>query len=194
MAAIEGGVKSLSMKKCEWKIKGLYPVSADDAVDVINGCQDESGYISAKAVVDASRSERAILHPCFEWNDGTAAEKWREQQARVMIKNLVVVEVKDDRRCEVKGTLYYIFKFRRSEEVYTAAGNRWGTVASGMEVACQTAMMGDNHPDWKGINYVKRSSDGKWIKVTGDGYDYGFVDVGLNQGSTPSTISMYGTW
>lgn len=93
-----------------------------------------------------------------------------------------------------KGTLYYIFKFRRSEEVYTAAGNRWGTVASGMEVACQTAMMGDNHPDWKGINYVKRSSDGKWIKVTGDGYDYGFVDVGLNQGSTPSTISMYGTW
>lgn len=96
------------MKKCEWKIKGLYPVSADDAVDVINGCQDESGYISAKAVVDASRSERAILHPCFEWNDGTAAEKWREQQARVMIKNLVVVEVKDDRRCEVSKAFVHV--------------------------------------------------------------------------------------
>lgn len=94
----------------------------------------------------------------------------------------------------IDGETFYTFKFRRSEEVYTAAGNRWGTVASGMRVACRTDMMGENHPDWKGINYVERSTDGKWIKVTGDGYNYGFVDTGLNKGSMPNTISMYGTW
>ena len=95
---------------------------------------------------------------------------------------------------DIDGELFYTFKLRRSEEVYTICGNRWGTVASGMRVACRTGMMHDDFPDRKGINYVERSTDGKWIKVTGDGVDYGFVDTGLNQGSTPSTISMYGTW
>ena len=68
------------------------------------------------------------------------------------------------------------------------------TVASGMEVACRTDAMGDSHPDWKLINYVKRSSDGQWVAVTGSGYKHGFVDIGLNVGSTPGSISMYGTW
>lgn len=94
----------------------------------------------------------------------------------------------------IDGELFYTFKFRRAEEVYTAAGNRWGTVASGMRVACRTDMMGENHHDWKGINYVERSTDGAWVKVTGDGYNYGFVDTGLAIGSMPNTISMYGTW
>ena len=94
----------------------------------------------------------------------------------------------------IDGTEYYTFKFRRNEEVYTASGSSWGTVASGMEVACRTDAMGDSHPDWKLINYVKRSSDGQWVAVTGSGYKHGFVDIGLNVGSTPGSISMYGTW
>ena len=94
----------------------------------------------------------------------------------------------------IGGKRYYTFKFRRREEVYTAAGSSWGAVASGMEVACLTDAMGDTHPDWKLINYVKRSTDGQWVQVTGDGYEHGFVDIGLNVGATPSSISMYGTW
>lgn len=95
---------------------------------------------------------------------------------------------------EIEGKTYYTFMFRRTEEVYTAAETRWGTVAAGMRVACRSDMMGEDHPDWKAINFVERSTDGKWIQVTGDKYEYGFVDIGLNQGSGPYTISMYGTW
>lgn len=94
----------------------------------------------------------------------------------------------------INGASYVTFKLRRSEEVYTAAGTRWGTVAAGMRVACRSNATGDNHPDWKLINFVERSTDGEWIPVTGDGYQHGFVDIGLNQGSTPSSISMYGSW
>lgn len=43
----------------------------------------------------------------------------------------------------IGGKRYYTFKFRRREEVYTAAGSSWGAVASGMEVACLTDAMGD---------------------------------------------------
>lgn len=98
-----------------------------------------------------------------------------------------------DGRAVINGETFYTFKFRRNEEVYTAAGTRWGTVASGMRVACRTDMMGEDHPEWKGINYVASSSGG-WVKVTGDGYNYGFVDIGLDKGAMPNTISMYGNW
>lgn len=95
---------------------------------------------------------------------------------------------------EIKGITYWTFKFRRSEEVYTAAGTRWGTVAAGMRVATRSQICGENHPDWLQIKYVERSTDGEWIPVTGDGYSHGFVDTGLNVSSFPSSISMYGTW
>lgn len=103
------------MKKCEWKVKGIYPVSADTAVDVINGCQDENGYVSAKSVVDVSRPEKAPLHECFEWNDDTAAEKWREQQARVMIKNIVTVEVEEDSKRETTKTFVHVISDDKSK-------------------------------------------------------------------------------
>lgn len=94
----------------------------------------------------------------------------------------------------INGINYVTFKFRRSETIYKGDGTTWGSVASGMRVACLSSLSGQSHPNWKSINYVERSSDHQWIPVTGGGYNYGFVNTGLEDGSTPSTISMYGTW
>lgn len=55
------------------------------------------GELTPKAVVDASRPEEAPLHPEFEWNDGIAAECWREEQARMLIRDIkVTIEVTDE--------------------------------------------------------------------------------------------------
>lgn len=103
-------------------------------------------------------------------------------------------------RVYINGKWYITFKFRRTENVYTAAKRYWGQVAAGMRVACLDTTeffksgSGQENPHWKAINYVERSTDGAWIKVSGDGYDYGFVDIGLDHGSGPSKISMYGSW
>lgn len=94
----------------------------------------------------------------------------------------------------IGGTVYKTFKFRRQETVYKADGSVWGAVAANMRVACLSALSGGSNPHWKAINYVERSSDGAWIQVTGAGYNYGFVNTGLEDGSTPTTISMYGSW
>lgn len=95
----------------------------------------------------------------------------------------------------INGTTYKTFKFRRTEEIYTPSGDRWGSVAAECCVACLTALAGSSNSTLKGINYVERSYDGAWIQVTSpSGETYGFVDTGLNTGSGPSTISMYGTW
>ena len=76
----------------EWKMSGFFKkIDPNDAAQVINSCADENGSISAKAIVDASRPKDAVLHPCFEWDDTIAAEKWRERQAMKIVQHLVVV-------------------------------------------------------------------------------------------------------
>lgn len=93
----------------------------------------------------------------------------------------------------INGNRYYIYKMRKTMNVYTAAGNYWGRVAAGMYVATTNATIGENHRDWKMINYVK-STSGEWVKVTGDGYNHGFVDTGLGQSSGYGSIAFYGSW
>lgn len=46
--------------------------------------------LTPKNLLDANRDEKAPLHNYFDWNDGEAAEKWREQQARHIINCLCV--------------------------------------------------------------------------------------------------------
>lgn len=47
--------------------------------------------LTSTNVVNASRSEDAPLHKEFEWRDNIAAERFREEQARLMIGNLYVI-------------------------------------------------------------------------------------------------------
>lgn len=43
-------------------------------------------------VVDFARSKDTELHKCFTWDNTVAAEKWRKQEARVLIANIVYVK------------------------------------------------------------------------------------------------------
>lgn len=74
----------------QWKVAGFHKVSADVAGAVCEELEAK-GQLTAKALVDASRPEDAPLHSEFEWNDDVAAEKWREQQGRLIINQLTVV-------------------------------------------------------------------------------------------------------
>ena len=52
---------------------------------------EKQGELSPKTLLDASRDENAPLHNAFEWDDTVAAEKWRLEQARVLIANVRIV-------------------------------------------------------------------------------------------------------
>lgn len=84
------GAGKEKMMVYQWKSGARYRVAADVAANVMNGLAEENR-LSAKALVDISRPEDAPLHNEFEWNDGIAAEKWREQQGRVMIAMISVI-------------------------------------------------------------------------------------------------------
>ena len=63
-----------------------------DAQTVGEICEklERNGGLTAKRLVDESRPEDAPLHKEFEWDDATAAEAYREEQARYIIRSIVI--------------------------------------------------------------------------------------------------------
>lgn len=81
--------------KVVWKDGFRAKVPAQVAYDVISGLQQE-GKGEASDLVDASRPEDAPLHSMFEWNDAVAAELYRVDQARCIIRHVFVVQEEED--------------------------------------------------------------------------------------------------
>lgn len=81
-----------------WRAGSRFPVKASvAAAELARIRRSSGGSVTPANVVDAARDPDHPLHPCFEWDDTSAAERWRQQQARVLINSVrVVVE-------EVKG-------------------------------------------------------------------------------------------
>lgn len=48
------------------------------------------GRLAPKAVVDAARDRKSVLHRHFEWRDEIAAEQYRLEQARGLIRSISV--------------------------------------------------------------------------------------------------------
>lgn len=55
------------------------------------------GELTPKDVLDDARHDNSPLHSFFEWTDSEAAEAYRLQQARGLIRSVVAVYVSDDK-------------------------------------------------------------------------------------------------
>lgn len=72
----------------EWKYN--MPIKAQVVGEHFEQLEKQQGHITPKIVLESARSETSAIHPCFEWNDDVAAEKYRETQAGLLIRNLTV--------------------------------------------------------------------------------------------------------
>jgi hypothetical protein len=72
---------------------GIKPEVAASEVQAIYAAQ---GTVTPEAVVEVARPSDAPLHAAFEWDDTTAAEAYRENQARNLLAKLVVSYRKTD--------------------------------------------------------------------------------------------------
>ena len=80
----------------KWKINGIYPVDAKTAGEELARICDQNNGLCPEDIVDESRPETAPLHPCFEWDDPTAAELYRQHQARGIVRCITTtVEASD---------------------------------------------------------------------------------------------------
>jgi hypothetical protein len=74
----------------KWKEGSRHIVDAAAAGQELERIRGNTTFFRPRDVVDASRPEKAVLHPEFEWNDVVAAENYREDQARYIIRTVVV--------------------------------------------------------------------------------------------------------
>lgn len=68
-----------------WKLTGIFNADAQKVYEEIGDTQ-----ITPAEVLEKAKDENSELHRCFEWDDSKAAEKYRLQQARMVINLLVV--------------------------------------------------------------------------------------------------------
>lgn len=82
------------MNKIKWRVEGFFKDA--DAEKVYHEIQECGEDYKAEDVLERAKDENSELHKCFEWEDSVAAEKWRLQQARLVITNLMVTVEKKD--------------------------------------------------------------------------------------------------
>lgn len=106
----------------KWRIEGIYKA---DAQKVANEIGDNR--ISPQELLEKARDVNSELHKCFEWNDSIAAEKYRLQQARGVLVNLVYKTEKKDaepiRYFQItteKSTYQHTVSFLKQEDEYQA--------------------------------------------------------------------------
>ena len=90
-------------------------------------------------IVDKARNEDSELHDLFEWRDDVAAEQWREEQAKVILRKLKVVIVHDEKEekpfIEVPVRMFFgdpqkpsgfvsVMKVMNNDDTYQALLNR----------------------------------------------------------------------
>lgn len=85
-------------RKNEYEYReGWHPsVDANTVGGVMEEIESRNGAVTSELFLEASRAEDSPTHDVFEWNDGTAAEKYRLHQAARTICAIRVI-VRDDR-------------------------------------------------------------------------------------------------
>lgn len=79
--------------KYEWGPNARMPASVDvqQAGEYLASLGERlGGTLQAHEVVNAARDENSPIHDCFEWDDSIAAEQFRQDQARNLIRAIRV--------------------------------------------------------------------------------------------------------
>lgn len=73
--------------------------------------------LTPETIVEESKEQQSPLHPIFEWDNERAGHEWRKQQARVMLGNLVTVQIEE---VELKEPTRAFINVAKQESSYTA--------------------------------------------------------------------------
>lgn len=76
--------------------------------DQLQSIYDQHGHLTASMVVDEARPTDHPLHDRFEWDDSVAGERWRREQARLLIRSVkVTYRPAGIRKPEVLGRAFH---------------------------------------------------------------------------------------
>ena len=72
-----------------WKIKGIFKADAEKVHEEILSIGDTA---TPQQIVEYAKNENSELHKCFIWDDTIAAQKYRETQAREIVRSIVYIK------------------------------------------------------------------------------------------------------
>lgn len=79
----------------KWSV-GLYAkVDANDVGKEFKKIEKKNGEVTKSLIVDAARSKDNVMHDLFEWDDKVAGEKYRLNQAGLIMSALIVEKERD---------------------------------------------------------------------------------------------------
>lgn len=103
----------------QWREGARVPAPAQvvgERLEAIRAAHD--GDLTPDAVVDDARAADSPLHPCFEWNDSAAAEEWRREQAKYLIRH-IEVQIQPAPNLEPRVVRAFVSVTRNDEQAYT---------------------------------------------------------------------------
>lgn len=84
------------MSVYKWKLN-LYKIDPQLAGEYLQQLEQRDGAVIPSVLVEESQGKESLLHPCFEWDDNTAAKHYRIHQAKGLIRNIVVVYQREEK-------------------------------------------------------------------------------------------------
>lgn len=82
--------------KYEFSIQRYHKVDAQVVGEMLEDMHSRGIEVTPEVLLDAGRSEDSPIHNEFEWNDGIAAEKYRVEQARLLISHVRIVREEEE--------------------------------------------------------------------------------------------------
>ena len=76
----------------EFSIKGVHKVSAQVVGELIDELTSKGKEVTPELLVELSRDPSSPTHNEFEWDDTVAAQKYRTEQARLLIAHIRVIK------------------------------------------------------------------------------------------------------
>jgi hypothetical protein len=93
------------MEKAKYSFRGMeLPVKASKVGPYLEKLANENaGKLEPKMLLEKAKNPKDLMYPCFDWDNKSAANKWRMQQARTIIASVVVTYIKDDEKIETRA-------------------------------------------------------------------------------------------
>lgn len=106
----------------QWKSEARLKIDPQVAGEELERIRTwDNGRLDAKSVVEVSRDPGAPLHPAFEWDDAKAAEGFRVEQAKYMIRMIVVSP--EPEKEEAKPIRAFVSVVRDEDRSYTSVSH-----------------------------------------------------------------------
>ena len=83
-----------------------YKLDAQKVGEALNTIQEELGYIEPAVIVEAARPVDNILHTCFTWDNTVAANSYRNWEARMLMRCIMLVIDKADDQPEIQTVAF----------------------------------------------------------------------------------------